>query len=365
MGVASNAVGAAPGNGESIPMMKIYVRLLLCLSFTPAAALAEEYRYQGTCDVSAAAMIDDSHFIVGNDEDEILSVYTTDGSTTAATQSFNFASSLRSNIDQETDIEDATRSGDRIYWITSHGRSKKGKLRINRYRLFATDISHNSPALQLNWAGRYDQLVRDMLTSQAWDEPESRKTKETITMVAQATQLDKKTVDELDPKESGLNIEALAAMPDTQGLLIGFRNPLLHGKALVVHLKNPDALLDNSSNRASFSSPAYIDLHGLGLRSMEYDPVRKIYFIIAGPKGKGGPFKLFSWEGMQDPSPVFVQELQFAKNSFPEALLIHAQQIRILSDEGRRRINKRRCKSVNPSDRSFGERRYDLEIGSQ
>ena len=40
----------------------------------------------------------------------------------------------------ESDIEACTRVGDIIYWITSHGRSKKGKWRNSRYRLFATEI---------------------------------------------------------------------------------------------------------------------------------------------------------------------------------------------------------------------------------
>ena len=58
---------------------------------------------------------------------------------------FDFASYLRSNIDRESDIEGAARLGGRIYWITSHGRSKKGKRRSNRYRLFATDIADAPP----------------------------------------------------------------------------------------------------------------------------------------------------------------------------------------------------------------------------
>ena len=70
-----------------IPMMHIFALSLLCWGFC-LTALADEYRYQGVCDASAAAIIDASHFIVGNDEDEILSLYNTDGSTMAAVQSF-------------------------------------------------------------------------------------------------------------------------------------------------------------------------------------------------------------------------------------------------------------------------------------
>lgn len=332
---------------------------LLCCGFC-LTALADEQRYRGVCDVSAAATIDDSHFIVGNDEDETLSLYTTDGSTMAAVQSFNFSSYLRSNPDHESDIEDAARSGDRIYWITSHGRSKKGKRRNNRYRLFATDITDALPTLQLQWGGHYDHLVQDMLERESWDD-ESPVTGETIELIAQATQLGKKKASELGPKKTGLNIEALAVAPNRGGLLIGFRNPLVQGRALVLNLKNPDALLSNSGARANFSKPAYIDLGGLGFRSMTYDASRKVFFIIAGPTKNVGPFKLFRWNGMYDPSPVFIRKLPHAKRSYPEVLLIHKQQAQILNDEGRRKIGKRRCKTVSREKRSFGEQWYDLD----
>ncbi|MCF7821749.1 MAG: DUF3616 domain-containing protein [Mariprofundaceae bacterium] len=346
-------------------MMRVSALFLLCWGFC-LSALADEQRYQGVCDASAAAIIDDSHFIVGNDGDEILSLYTTDGTTMRAIQEFDFSSYLRGNPGHESDIEDATRSGDRIYWITSHGRSKKGKLRNNRYRLFATDIAGAPPRLQLQWSGSYDRLVQDMLDVQTWND-DSVVTRETIDLIAQTTQLDEETVDDLGPKKTGLNIEALAALPNQGGLLIGFRNPLADGRALVVHLKNPDALLLNNGGRASFSKPAQIDLDGLGMRSMSYDPARKAFFIIAGPQKNKGPYKLFRWNGMHDPSPVFIRNLLSAKRSYPEALLIHGQLAQVLYDEGGRHISKRRCKTVNKDKRGFSEQWFNLDpvVGKQ
>lgn len=328
----------------------------LCLT-----AWAEEYRYRGVCDVSAAALIDGAHFIVGNDEDEILSLYTSDGSTTTAIRNFDFASRLRSDPDRESDIEDAARRENRIYWISSHSRSKKGKIRGNRYRLFATDVAYASSELQLHWAGRYDRLLTDMLDSRSWDEPDSSITRETMELLARSTRLDRKTVDELDPKDAGLNIEALAIAPDRPGLLIGLRNPLARGRAMVVHLKNPDALLDGSGERARFSTPLYIDLGGLGLRSMAYDATGRTLFMIAGPSGKGGPFRLFRWDGRQDRDPVLLRELPYAPGAYPEALLVHGRQLQILSDEGGRTVNSRACKRVSREERGFGEQWYHLD----
>jgi len=342
-------------------MVHLCVLVLLCWSFCQPAVAEEELEYAGVCDASAAAIIDDAHFIVGNDEDETLALYVSDGSSATAVQTFNFASNLRSNIDQECDIEDAARLGNRIYWITSHGRSKKGKLRENRYRLFATDIVHASPELQLDWGGRYDRLVQDMLDVSSWDHPDAPATRETIALIARASKLEEEKVAELEPKSAGLNIEALAVGPGQEGLLIGFRNPLREGKALVLHLKNPDALLAGKGERARFSDPIYVDLGGMGLRSMDYDPVRELYFIIGGPQGNGGPFNLFRWNGTADHSPELVMDLPYAKGSYPEALLVQDREIHVFNDEGKRRIDKRKCKKVSIEDKSFRERRYGLD----
>ena len=44
----------------------------------------------------------------------------------------------------EADLEGATRIGDDIYWITSHGQNKNGKNRPSRHRLFATAVAQKA-----------------------------------------------------------------------------------------------------------------------------------------------------------------------------------------------------------------------------
>ena len=52
-------------------------------------------------------------------------------------------------------------------------------------------------------------------------------------------QFDLKTAETITPKEpGGLNIEGLTSTPEG-ALLIGFRNPIPEGKALLIPLKNP------------------------------------------------------------------------------------------------------------------------------
>ena len=91
------------------------------------------------CDPSAAVAITDALFIVASDEDNVLRVYIR--GTSAPPQRFDLNSFLRPDDHPEADIEGGTRIGDHIFWIASHGRNVKGKLRPSRHRLFATRVT--------------------------------------------------------------------------------------------------------------------------------------------------------------------------------------------------------------------------------
>ena len=96
--------------------------------------------YPGMCDPSAAVAISDTLFIVASDEDNVLRVYSRENPGTP--QEFDLSSFLRPDKDHpEVDIEGATRIDNRIFWIGSHGRSKGGKRRPSRHRLFATTVT--------------------------------------------------------------------------------------------------------------------------------------------------------------------------------------------------------------------------------
>lgn len=83
------------------------------------------------------------------------------------------------------------------------------------------------------------------------------------------------------------NIEGLAFDQKTRALLIGLRSPTrkYHGKpcAVVLRLKNPHELFDKPSTSPRFDpQPKYLDLGGLGIRSMTYDAKRRGCWIVAG-----------------------------------------------------------------------------------
>ncbi len=101
---------------------------------------ADVLNHFGMCDASAAVPVGSDFFIVANDEDNLLRIYH-NKKPGEPLYSHDLTSFL--DIDKkhpEADIEGATLIDDRVYWIASHGSSKKGEKRSNRHRLFATKI---------------------------------------------------------------------------------------------------------------------------------------------------------------------------------------------------------------------------------
>lgn len=93
---------------------------------------------------------------------------------------------------------------------------------------------------------------------------------------------------------NGLNIEGLCASP-RGGLLIGFRNPIPQGRALLIPLENPEEVI--LGKRARLGNPISLPLGGLGIRAIAYVETQGIYLIIAGPPGQEAIFELYQWSG--------------------------------------------------------------------
>ena len=140
-------------------------------------------------------------FVVGNDEDSVLRIYRRD-QPGPSLHSQDFASFLQVDA-PETDIEGATRIGDRIYWITSHGRNGDGEEQPNRQRLFATNIQIAGDAINLVPVGTaYRSLLEDL----ARDE------------VLKSYKL-AKAAQQAPEDKGGLNIEGLSRTPEGALLL--------------------------------------------------------------------------------------------------------------------------------------------------
>jgi len=252
--------------------------LLFSTAFLPIRAIAQEVRYVGMCNASAAVALDANKFIVADDEDNILRIY--DKNVTArpfqtVSLSKIFPGEIQDGKDLEIDLEGAAVLGDKIFWIGSHSTSKKGKFRPARHRLFALQIKPDTGGeFVTTRVGKiYTTLVADL-------EKDTRFNKYKIH--------EAKTI---KPKDiGGLSIEGLAATPEGT-LLIGFRNPLSGGKvengrlvggqALLVTLLNPLEVIEGKEE-ARFGDPIDLDLDGHGIRSIE-SRNKKEYLIVAGP----------------------------------------------------------------------------------
>jgi hypothetical protein len=220
-----------------------------------------------------------------------------------------------------------------VFWISSHSRTKAGKEQPRRHRFFATRIVPGAvPRLQP--VGRaYEGLLADLQAA------------------ATLAGLGLKEAATRKPEEpGGLNIEGLAATPQGQ-LLIGFRNPLqAGGKALLVPLLNPRAVIDGQA--AVFGQPILLPLGERGIRSI--DAAKDGYFISAGPVADSGGFALFHWSGKSTDAPLLRSDLK-PSTLFGEALLVwpDGKSLQMLSDDGAVVVNGSPCSSLPSAEQRF------------
>jgi hypothetical protein len=316
--------------------------------------LEEVLIYRGTSDASAAVAVSDKMFIVADDENNVLRIYKINGPDLPV---FRYDLTQFLNIypeHPEADIEGATMIGNIIYWISSHGRNKDGKMRPNRYRFFATSIKVQNGKVNIQPVGIPQQtLIHYLIKSKhAQQLGLGRATR------FDAPNLTKQERKSLAPKRAGLNIEGLCASPDGKTIYIGFRNPRPYdrvswrAKAIVVPLNNPKQVIEKGYPPI-FGDPILWDLRGLGIRSMEYSDFHKAFFIIAGPYNEEPGFVLYRWSGEKDKPPALVRKLKPDRSSIkPEALISFKNSGRflLLSDDGSLPI-----KVSSPSECEEGE----------
>jgi hypothetical protein len=284
---------------------------LLTIQSDPPVVRGE---YLGMADASAGVALEGSLFVAADDEVNSLCVYDS-RKPGAPLATFDLSPYLKlARKSPEVDIEAATKFDQRVYWLSSHGTSKNGKERLNRRRLFATDFQVREGQVSMKFIGEpYTRLVDDLAAA-----PELAK----YDFAAKAR---------LAPKtQGGLNIEGLATSP-TGDLLIGFRSPLYHKRAIVIPLTNGEQVVEGK--RAKFGRPIELDLNGLGIRGIEYIRQRKQYVIVAGPQA-AGECRLFTWSGNADDPPAPLNRVDLGTLN-PEACLPNESgEVQLLSDDG-------------------------------
>lgn len=319
---------AAISGITAAPMPFVLAALLLgipCASAEPLPITS----YAGPCDASAAVALDAEHFVVGDDEHDILRIYRQ--AQARPVGQLDLSAFLATAEREESDIEGAAAVGTRIYWITSHGRNSKGKAQPSRHRLFATEMRDGNPPTLSHVGHPYTDLLREAAAAESL---RAYRLDEAANLAAEA--------------EGGFNIEGLASTPEG-ALLIGLRNPLRHGRALLVPLLNPDEVIEGG--RARFGAPVELDLQQRGIRSIER--VGDAYLIAAGPIADRGTFALYRWSGRagEAATPVSLD----LRDLRPEALFTipGSNRIQLLSDDGGVRTGGVACKKLPLPSQTF------------
>jgi hypothetical protein len=306
--------------------------LVMLLLQSADSAEKEPLVFTGMCDASAAAAIGGEHFVVADDEENLLRVYRRSGG--EPLMNVDLRTYLGPAKGAEADLEGAAAMGNLVFWIGSHGRNARGKESPSRQRLFATRVDTRGNSIEITPLGRpYVRLLQDLLDDDRY------------------AGLGLRAASERAPKESGgLNIEGLATTPDGH-LLVGFRNPLPGGKAIVAPVLNPLKLIEGEN--ALLGPPFLLDLGGLGIRSLGW--FKDGYLIIAGSAGEGGGAKLYKWEG-GEAQPRLMPNVQL-RGLNPEGVVFgegQQTQFLVLSDDGTRQIDGEECKSLtNASQKRF------------
>jgi hypothetical protein len=160
-----------------------------------------------------------------------------------------------------------------LYAITSHSLSGKGIRKKNR-----------------------EKLIRFKLTGNKIVAPVVIKTlKEAI---IKAHPIFKNAFFEKNSKSiKGFNIEGLSLNPLQDKLRLGLRAPLKDNKAIILTINKIETLFNTQGVAEISSTIHYLDLQGEGIRSLQYIPYFKGYFVVSGPVGKseGVEFNLWLW----------------------------------------------------------------------
>lgn len=297
----------------------VFVILMAAKSFI---ATAEETMFYGSCDASAAVALDNNTFVVADDEDNILRIYSLKRpGMPLAEYPLDVFLGVQNESHAESDIEACARVGDLIYWITSHGRNKKGKWRNSRYRLFSTKVINEEGKFILKPEGiAYENLLSALVSC------------EDLNLKASVGVIGEDAGKVLAPKEQGLNIEGLSTNADGSVLYIGLRNPIPEQQAILIPIKNPNAVVHGKAEPI-LGEPVHLNVQRRGIRSIEYSSYHKRFFLVAGDRSDKLSSVLYSWDGAPKSVP---KKIRSFVNLNPEAIapISGSGKILILSDDG-------------------------------
>lgn len=255
--------------------------------------------HTGLSDASDAIALDSSYYITGDDELNVLNVYSRSQSGLPFV-SYDYTSNLNlpNPSSPEVDVEAATRSivnANKMYWTGSYSNGKfPYDNKPNRDRLFATTVTGTGNATTFAFSG-YVNFRSELL---AWGDANGYN----FTASASAGVNSKGL--------GGFSLEGIVFGPDNTTMYLGLRAPLvptsLRQNAVIAPILNFETWFNNGSpaGAPTFGSPIELNLDFRGIR----DIIRLsngTYIIVAGsPIDDGGVNNLYKWSGYSSDAPV-------------------------------------------------------------
>ncbi len=292
--------------------------------------------HTGMSDASDGIALDDNYYISGDDELNVLNVYSRSFSGLPVV-SYDYTSQLAlpDPTKPEVDLEAATKSAAnpaKMYWL---GSMSNGKApfddKPNRNRIFATTVSGTGATTSFSFSGYYGNLRANLIT---WGDANGYN----FTASA-AAGVDSKLI-------NGFAAEGMVFGPDNTTLYIGMRAPLVptatRTKAVIAPISNFETWFNNGapSGNPTFATPIELDLGGRGFR----DLIRLsngTYIIVAGnPMGSPITSALYKWNGHASDTPILITTSADGILNMEGAIQINVSgnlsltQIQVISDGG-------------------------------
>lgn len=294
-----------------------------------AESLTEEQKQQfnlqqldSTYEPSAVQQLADGRLLVAEDEYLYALGLLTINETGQVIENEAIDSRLvRSMKNKLSDVEGLTSDDEGyLYAITSHSSNKKGERREDREQLIRFKIYGNQAQEIEVYTNLVDELNESASLKQLLQEKLGQ-------------QVDFATI----------NIEGLTYDHKHQRLMIGFRDPDVDKKSLILAISNPKQVFTENATPI-FSDVFTLDLKGGGIRSLSYDIDHDVYWLSneLGEKGNRQS-QLWVWNGTAETQPreIYIAGLELMTNVEAVDVVQHQGKTKLvlMSDEGSAKRN--------------------------
>ncbi|MDO4904679.1 MAG: DUF3616 domain-containing protein [Lautropia sp.] len=284
LGTLMNSLGAPAGIGSG----------------TGTGNDGQPQRFKSTYEPSAVQQLDDGRLLIVEDESRRAFSLLKAGPDGQLIEDDDIDAHLLTSFKRKLNDVEALAKDDNgyIYATTSHSTNKQGERNPDREQLLRFRIMGND-AREVQ---SYPHLIDRLQASATLQEK----------IVAQGgAKADFRTT----------NIEGMAWDPVNKHLLLGFREPLVDGKSMIIAIGNPDAMFLDGAD-PEFAAVYFLDLQGGGIRGMDYDPKAKQYLITNEVRNAAGKNRsqLWTWTGDAASAPVNVPMPAFQRMKNVEAV---------------------------------------------